>query len=48
MRARYYSPREGRFIAEDSTGFGGGANQYAYVTGDPMSAIDPSDWTPTE
>ncbi len=35
-RARYYAPGQGRFISEDSHGFGGGdPDFYAYVGGDP-------------
>ncbi|UJB18557.1 MULTISPECIES: RHS repeat-associated core domain-containing protein [Lysobacter] len=42
-RARYYAPEQGRFISEDSYGFGGGdSNFYAYVGGNPLSATDPS------
>lgn len=42
-RARYYSPAMGRFIGEDSAGFGGGQlNFYAYVGGSPMMYRDPS------
>ena len=40
-RTRYYSPEIGRFISEDSIGLGGGVNQYAYVTGDPVNNNDP-------
>jgi RHS repeat-associated protein len=43
MRARYYSPLLGRFVAEDPLGFqAGGANLYAYVSGDPVDFSDPS------
>ncbi len=42
-RARYYSPNLQRFISEDPLGFGGGGvNLYEYVSGDPVSRIDPS------
>jgi RHS repeat-associated protein len=40
-RARYYSPRLQRFIAEDPSGFSGGdVNVYAYVGGNPISRTD--------
>ena len=47
-RARYYHPTLNRFIAEDPIGFGGGANIYAYVKGNPISNGDPlglDSWT---
>jgi len=44
-RARYYSPQLDRFIAEDPIGLGGGTNYYAYVGGNPVSAIDPTGLT---
>jgi RHS repeat-associated protein len=40
-RARYYSPRLQRFIAEDSIEFSGGINFYAYVSNNPMNGLDP-------
>jgi len=46
-RARYYSPEQKRFIAEDSIGFeSGDSNFYAYVGGDPVNATDPSGNSP--
>ena len=41
-RNRYYMPECGRFISEDPLGLASGqANNYAYVSGNPMSFIDP-------
>jgi RHS repeat-associated protein len=40
-RSRYYDPGVGRFIGEDSIGFGGGdANLYRYVGNSPVNWID--------
>jgi len=45
-RARYYSPSQKRFIAEDPLEFGGGdSNFYSYVSGDPANKTDPSGFT---
>jgi RHS repeat-associated protein len=42
-RARYYSPRLGRFLSEDPSGFAAGdPNLYGYVYNNPISFIDPS------
>jgi RHS repeat-associated protein len=41
-RARYYDPRVGTFISEDSVGVRTGDNRYAYVEGDPAGSVDPS------
>jgi RHS repeat-associated protein len=42
-RARYYSPRLGRFISEDPLGVAGGdLNFYAYVFDNPTNLTDPS------
>jgi RHS repeat-associated protein len=42
-RARYYSPDQKRFIAEDPLGFGAGdSNLQAYVGNNPVNATDPS------
>lgn len=41
MRARYYSPVEGRFITEDPIRLVGGLNLYRYVSNNPVTWIDP-------
>jgi RHS repeat-associated protein len=42
-RARWYDPRQGRFISQDPIGFAGGdANLYRYVGNGPTNATDPS------
>jgi RHS repeat-associated protein len=47
-RARYYSPRMGRFVSEDPIGFNGGSfTLYAYVSNNPLNLIDPSVVRPT-
>jgi RHS repeat-associated protein len=46
-RARYYSPDQKRFIAEDPLEFGGGdTNFYAYVGGNPVNFTDPLGFKP--
>jgi RHS repeat-associated protein len=40
-RARYYSPKYSRFLAEDPIDFAGGPNIYAYVGGNPFTFRDP-------
>ena len=40
-RARYYSPRMGRFISEDPIGIVGGFNFYSYVRNKPINNWDP-------
>ncbi len=46
-RARYYSPQQKRFIAEDPLGFGGGdTNLQGYVGNNPISLTDPSGENP--
>jgi RHS repeat-associated protein len=46
-RARYYDPSAGRFLREDSIGFAGGANFYAYVNDSPTNLTDPSGLDPS-
>lgn len=41
-RARWYDPKQGRFISEDPAGFAGGLNKYAYVSNNPVTKTDPS------
>jgi RHS repeat-associated protein len=42
MKARWYDPFSGRFLAEDPLGFAAGdANLYRYGAGDPANNIDP-------
>jgi RHS repeat-associated protein len=42
-RARAYHPGLGRFMSEDSSGFGGGdSNLYRYCHNDPVNLVDPS------
>lgn len=41
-RARYYDPVLKRWVSEDPIGVTGGVNRYAYVNGNPASAIDPT------
>lgn len=42
MRNRWYEPRTGRFLSEDPIGLAGGINNYAFGSGDPVGASDPS------
>jgi RHS repeat-associated protein len=41
-RSRYYDPKAGRFISEDTIRFNGGINFYNYVQGNPTNYRDPS------
>ena len=41
-RARYYDPRNGRFITEDPIGHNGGPNHYIYAIDNPIRFVDPS------
>lgn len=41
LRARYYSPAEGRFLSEDPIGFAGGINMYSYGAANPTGLLDP-------
>jgi len=40
MRARFYTPSEGRFINRDPIGQNGGVNLYAYVINNPNNFVD--------
>ena len=46
MRARFYSPDDGRFISEDPVGHTGGVNLYGYVANQPTGFVDPSGLAP--
>jgi RHS repeat-associated protein len=41
-RARFYSPKLGRFLQPDPIGYAGGINVYAYCMNDPLNATDPT------
>ena len=40
MRARFYTPGEGRFISADPIGINGGINLHSYVVNNPVSFVD--------
>ena len=42
MRARYYDPQQGRFVAQDPIRLEGGTNFYAYAENDSIELIDPA------
>lgn len=46
VRARYFDPRQGRFVSEDPIGLEGGINPYAYAANDPSNLIDPTGLRP--
>lgn len=53
VRHRWYSPGDGQWMSRDILIYEDGASLYAYVTGDPLSLIDPlglmswNDWKDT-
>src|SRR5690606_27210833 len=40
-KARYYSPKLGRFLQPDPIGYDGGLNMYEYAGSDPVNFCDP-------
>ena len=43
---RFYDPARGRFLTRDPSGYGGGANLYAYCGDDPVNLCDPTGLNP--
>lgn len=41
-KARYYSPKLGRFLQPDPAGYSDGPNMYSYASNSPLNATDPS------
>ena len=41
VRARWYDPRQGRFVSEDPIGLSGGLNPYVYANNSPTNLTDP-------
>jgi RHS repeat-associated protein len=42
MRARFYSPSDGRFLRRDPLGLAGGTNPYSYTANNSVGRTDPS------
>jgi RHS repeat-associated protein len=40
--ARWYSPKQGRWLSRDPIGYSGGSNLYAYCQSNPIGLVDPS------
>ncbi len=46
MRARFFSPQDGRFITRDPAGVAGGSNLYTFAANDPLNLDDPTGLDP--